>query len=152
LAGTRFLLKVADVKFVNKHYSFKELTLQKLLEGHPKANEVQRFFPLVSNLSKIDREYALNVCSVGHQHHRARVRWRESQKGTQRSEERNKQRWRGYPNQGWSDPAVQLPTILHRPIKIPQPTPEEVTKPVEDYLIWLIKFSLKFEFKFCHFK
>lgn len=55
------LLRVPEVKFVKQVCGYKELATATLLQACPRREEIWRYLPDITDLSKIDRKYAMNA-------------------------------------------------------------------------------------------
>ena len=74
LAGRKALFRVSEVIRVKHSFRFKELSLAALLSRYPRPTQAQSYLPDEKDLSKLDREYSLNVSSKDLEHCGAELR------------------------------------------------------------------------------
>ena len=61
LAGRKQLLKLSEVRWVNRICGFRELSVKSLYELTTYKDELAHYLPDVTSLSKLDRAYFLNA-------------------------------------------------------------------------------------------
>jgi len=61
LSGKKQLFKIKQVKFVKKIWSFKEMTIQKILDSFPELSTAKLYLPELKNIQKLDKLYTCNV-------------------------------------------------------------------------------------------
>jgi hypothetical protein len=73
-AGEKCLLKQSEVLRAKRIWNFREATLDKLWESYPLKQTAIRFLPDTTSLNKLDKEYVVNVYSIGPEYSRKRLR------------------------------------------------------------------------------